>query len=182
MRAGAQVLEADPFGEKVLLLADGHILKLFRRKRLLSSAAWSPYARRFAVNAGRLAAIGVPVPEVLRVLRIPAIARDAVLYRPLPGTSLRQLAAAGLHAARQQELRAALSKLVVLLSEKGMYFRSLHTGNVILTPDGQLGLIDFSDMRFYPWPLGRAMRQRAMRKMLKNEGEWLDMTVILDGC
>ena len=61
LRAGAVVLEADGFGEKVLQLADGRILKLFRRKRLLSSALYYPYARRFADNAHKLAAIGVPV-------------------------------------------------------------------------------------------------------------------------
>lgn len=31
LKAGAEVLEADPHGEKVLRLADGTILKLFRR-------------------------------------------------------------------------------------------------------------------------------------------------------
>jgi hypothetical protein len=51
MRAGATVLEADGFGDKVLRLADGTMLKLFRRKRLFSSAAWYPYAQRFADNA-----------------------------------------------------------------------------------------------------------------------------------
>ncbi|MGH8426151.1 MAG: toluene tolerance protein, partial [Pseudomonas fluorescens] len=44
LREGAQVLEADGSGDKVLRLTDGSILKLFRRKRLLTSAAWYPYA------------------------------------------------------------------------------------------------------------------------------------------
>ena len=38
LREGAHVLEADGSGDKVLRLADGRMLKLFRRKRLLSSA------------------------------------------------------------------------------------------------------------------------------------------------
>lgn len=50
LRSGAEIIEADRFGEKVLTLADGSMLKLFRRKRLLSSAAWYPYAQRFADN------------------------------------------------------------------------------------------------------------------------------------
>lgn len=42
LRKGAHVLEADGSGDKVLRLADGRMLKLFRRKRLLSSALFSP--------------------------------------------------------------------------------------------------------------------------------------------
>ena len=105
LRAGAVVLEADGFGEKVLQLADGRILKLFRRKRLLSSALYYPYARRFADNARKLAAIGVPVPAVEQVWRIPSLARDAVLYAPLPGISLRKLQQESLSAERRQALR-----------------------------------------------------------------------------
>ena len=55
LRADARVLEYDRHGDKVLQLADGSYLKLFRRKRLLSSAAWYPYAKRFADNALALA-------------------------------------------------------------------------------------------------------------------------------
>ena len=35
LRAGATVLEHDRYGDKVLQLADGSYLKLFRRKRLI---------------------------------------------------------------------------------------------------------------------------------------------------
>ena len=51
LRAGATVLEADKHGDKVLRLPDGNFVKLFRRKRLISSAALYPYAQRFADNA-----------------------------------------------------------------------------------------------------------------------------------
>ena len=36
LRENATVLEADGSGDKVLLLEDGTIIKLFRRKRLIS--------------------------------------------------------------------------------------------------------------------------------------------------
>ncbi len=58
---------------------------LFRRKRLISSAALFPYAERFARNASELARRGIVCPKVLDVLRIPHIQRDAVHYEPLPG-------------------------------------------------------------------------------------------------
>ena len=40
LRAGAAVVETDYYGDKLLLLLNGDYLKLFRRKRLISSAAW----------------------------------------------------------------------------------------------------------------------------------------------
>ena len=54
LRDNAEVLEADGHGDKVLRLRDGSFLKLFRRKRLISSAALFPYAERFARNASEL--------------------------------------------------------------------------------------------------------------------------------
>jgi tRNA A-37 threonylcarbamoyl transferase component Bud32 len=181
MSEGARVLEADPHGAKVLLLADGTILKLFRRKRLVTSAMIFPYATRFASNARKLAALGVPVPEVIDVLRIPELGRDAVHYRPLPGVTLRQLAGEALPEERKRRLREAFNQLVVLLHDNGVYFRSLHIGNVIVTPDDRLGLIDFSDMRIYPWALGSYLRRRNIQRLYKvaTEIEWIDLPFIL---
>jgi len=51
LRADAQVIEADGHGEKVLRLADGTFVKLFRRKRLISSALFYPYAKTEALPA-----------------------------------------------------------------------------------------------------------------------------------
>ena len=61
------------------------------------------------------------------------------------------------------------------------YFRSLHLGNVILTPAGELGLIDFSDLRIYRRPLPAFMRRRNIRRMLGITGErdWIDSEAIL---
>ncbi len=181
MRQGAEVLEADAHGEKVLRLANGSFLKLFRRKRLISSAAWSPYAQRFADNARALAALGIPVPEVIEVMRIASIKRDAVHYRPLEGVTLRSLIRQPLDAAALQDLIARFNKFVVQLHQKGIYFRSLHLGNVILTPDGEFGLIDFSDMRIYRRPLPRFMRVRNIRRLegIASEREWIDRESIL---
>jgi len=171
LRAGAEVLEADSFGEKVLRLADGTILKLFRRKRLLSSAAWYPYAQRFADNAVAMRRREIAVPEIIAVVRIPAIARDAVHYHPLPGDSLRQLLRAGMDPDTRQKLRSAFSRFVIELHEKGVYFRSLHLGNVLHLPDGQFGLIDIADARLRPWRLSRSLRRRNLRLLLAAAGE-----------
>lgn len=182
LTSGAQVIEADSFGEKMLLLPDGSLLKLFRRKRLISSAAWYPYARRFVDNAGALDRLGIPVPRVIAALRVPPVQRDAVRYWPLAGTSLRKLVQRGLEAGSEHRLKRLFSGFVIHLHSLGIYFRSLHLGNVILMPDERLGLIDFADLRIYRRPLPTFMRRRNIRRMLEIPGErdWIDRAAILE--
>lgn len=181
LREDAEVIEADGHGEKVLRLTDGTLLKLFRRKRILSSAAWYPYAQRFASNASVLRERGIPVPTVIAAVRIPSIKRDAVRYHPLAGESLRALLRRGLDPATERELKRKFTDFVIRLHALGIYFRSLHLGNVILTPSGELGLIDFSDLRVYSRPLPLFMRRRNIQRMLGMEGEreWIDSGAIL---
>lgn len=169
---GAEVLEADATGDKVLRLADGSMLKLFRRKRLISSAAWYPYAQRFADNCETLAQRGIPCPKVIKVFRVAQIQRDAVHYTPLPGQTLRQVMN---EATSGDELRAQLGSFIAELHGKGIYFRSAHLGNVILTPEGALGLIDISDMKTSRRPLHKSLRLRNFKHMLRypQDREWL---------
>lgn len=171
MREGAEVLEADAKGDKVLRLADGSMLKLFRRKRLLTSALWAPYARRFADNCTALRERKIDCPQVRQLYRIPSIARDAVHYDPLPGDTLRQL----LGANPGDDLRAQLGEFIARLHEAGIYFRSAHLGNVVLTPEKTLGLIDIADLRTYRRPLRKSLRLRNFKHMLRyrEDRAWL---------
>lgn len=172
LREGAKILEADSHGDKVLLLPDGSYLKLFRRKRLLSSAAIWPYAQRFADNVRALQKRGIPCPEIIATYRITAIERDAVHYAPLPGETVRHLIQ---HGTDNDGLRTQLGKFVAVLHERGIYFRSLHLGNVVLTPDNKLGLIDIADMKFQRWPLLKGQRIRNFQHMLRYDldKQWL---------
>ncbi|MFK8398613.1 lipopolysaccharide kinase InaA family protein [Pseudomonas sp. BGr12] len=172
LRAGAQVLEADKHGDKVLRLADGNFLKLFRRKRLISSAALYPYAQRFADNTQTLQRLAVPCPQIIAVYRIADIARDAVHYRPLPGDTLRQVIEAG---EADTQLAAKLGELIAGLHDQGVYFRSLHLGNVVKTPEGTLGLIDLADMKKQRRALSRQQRKRNFAHMLRytQDRQWL---------
>lgn len=166
LRAGATVLEHDRYGDKVLQLADGSYLKLFRRKRLISSAAWYPYARRFADNALELARRQIACPDVIGVCRIPSVSRDAVRYRPLAGQTLRHLVRSG---AGTAALRDQLGRFVARLHEAGIYFRSLHLGNIVLTPAGDLGLIDIADLRASGKPIPRHRRLRNLKHLMRDE-------------
>jgi hypothetical protein len=175
LRAGAAVLEYDLHGDKVLCLADGNYLKLFRRKRLLSSAAWYPYAQRFADNAAALQKRSIPCPAVVAVYRIPSIRRDAVLYHPLAGRTLRDLVRAG---EAPPELRSRLAGFVTGLHQAGVYFRSLHLGNIVLTPDGSFGLIDIADMRVGSRPLRQNRQRRNLQHLQRDplDRQWLAAT------
>ncbi len=183
LREQAAVLEADGHGDKVLRLQDGRILKLFRRKRLLSSALWSPYAQRFVRNAKRLSSRGILTPVIDDYFRIPCIQRDAVLYQPIVGETLRHLFRAHPNPANLDWLRTEIARLIRHLHQSGIYFRSMHLGNIILTPDQQLGLIDFSDLQLYPFPLPRSLRIRNLSRIARicapGESDWIDQTAIL---
>lgn len=172
LREGASVLEADGSGDKVLRLHDGRMLKLFRRKRLLSSALFYPYAQRFADNAKALQARGIACPQVIAVYRIPSIQRDGVYYAPLPGITLRQLPTSDESA---HGLRTQLGQFIAQLHHKGVYFRSLHLGNVVLTPEHDLGLIDIADLRCQRGPLSTSKRLRNFHHLAryKSDLQWL---------
>ncbi len=162
----SQVIERDGHGPKVLSLADGSLVKIFRRKHRLSTAAFLPYAVRFARNVRRLTSRGILTVEVTDLAHCPAVTRHLVTYRPLPGRTLRQaLAAPG---AERDGLFDAFARLVATLHQKGIYFRSLHFGNVIVTPDGdRLGLIDMADLTIFPWSLWPLQRTGNFRHMLR---------------
>ena len=173
LRENCKVIEQDGFGDKVMILQDGTFLKLFRRKRLITSAAIWPYAQRFADNAKKLEKLGIPCPQIIQVYRIPSIERDAVHYHPLPGTTLRDL-----HSGETEypnDLRERFLKFVDHIQDLGVYFRSIHLGNVVLTPDNELGLIDISDMKIFRRPLSQWQRKRNLVHMIRDEKDeqWL---------
>jgi hypothetical protein len=159
----ARVLESDAFGIKVAQLPSGTILKLFRRKRWLSSAAWRPYASRFVRNATALRQRGVPTVEVRAYFGCPEAGRQVVAYRPLAGEVLRErLCAAG-----APEWRA-LAHFVAQLHQRGVYFRSLHAGNIVCLPTGGFGLIDIADLRAFAGSLGIGRQVRNLRPLLRD--------------
>ncbi|WP_179695705.1 toluene tolerance protein [Pseudomonas moraviensis] len=158
---GARILEADSYGPKVYLLQDGNILKLFRRKRFFSSALWRPYSKRFIDNAAGLQRLGVPTLQVLQLYQLQAPGMTAVLYRPLPGETLRQIASK--EGFSWPQALPDLASLIRNLHESGIYFRSLHLGNIVVTPDNRMGLIDVADMRFLRAPLPRYLIKRNLQ-------------------
>lgn len=158
LTAEAQILEEDSLGPKVYRLADGNFLKLFRRKRLLSSALLYPYSIRFWKNAERLKELGIPTLTPLQLYRLEEASLSAVLYRPLPGKTLKDLYLESPDAFSEHQPK--LIAFIRTLHRNGVYFRSLHLGNIVLTPQGALGLIDIADLSFQKRPLSRAKAKR----------------------
>lgn len=173
LRENTEVIEKDSYGDKVLLRPDGSYIKIFRRKRLISSATLYPYAQRFVDNAEKLKALGIPCPEVIALYRAPSIKRDIVYYKPLPGNTLRQIIQG--KAQGPKNLKEQFLAFVKKVQDLGIFFRSMHLGNVVLTPEGKLGLIDFSDMKIQKRPLSRLQRQRNQKHIERYEidAKWL---------
>jgi tRNA A-37 threonylcarbamoyl transferase component Bud32 len=156
-----KVIEQDKHGEKVLEYPDGRYMKLFRLKRLISSALIYPYWRRFVRNAKGLKRLEIPtVATIESVLKVPHIKKTAVIYQPLLGDTI-------IHLYKKNTLTNELIKqfgeFVATLHYKGVYFSSLHLGNVVLTPENKLGLIDISDMRIVRFPIPVFTREANMR-------------------
>ena len=161
---GAAVWSRDAHGIKVAQGADGDIIKLFRSKRLLSSTRLFPYAQRFRQNSERLAARGIPTVKVKAVYRCPGVRRDLVVYRPLPGTMLREALA---ESAEAETLLLRLAEFLAGLHRQGVYFRSIHFGNIIVAEDGRFGLIDVAAMHVRRRALGPWRRARNFRHLLR---------------
>lgn len=177
LTADARVLEADHHGAKLLALGDGRYLKLFRRKRLLSSALMRPYSRRFQRNAERLGRLGIPTVIPERLLRIPHLQRTAVLYRPLAGRTLRELLVAE---ADREPWIARFGGFLGELHGLGIYFRSLHFGNLVVAETGDLGLIDVADLEFRSAPLGAALVTRNLRHLMRYPDDWVLVRASMD--
>lgn len=170
---GAAVLARDDFGDKVLRLADGHGLKLFRNKKKFSSNWVWPYALRFRHAADQLARRGIPTVVVDDLFRVPEMHRDVVIYQFMPGRTLRDTLAEG---GSVDELMEGLARFLAELHAKGVYFRAIHFGNVILLPDGRWGLIDVSETRFRPWSLWMRLRARNFKPLLRYEEDAAALT------
>lgn len=169
------VLEQDGLGPKVLCLQDGSFLKLFRKRPLFSSETLKPYAKRFADNARRLQHLGFKTPQIVATYRVEdAVNGTAVHYLPLPGNTLRQTLEDA-EPEYQHQLVIQFGQLLGRLHEQGVYFRSIHLGNVLVLPNAALGLIDFADMRIGCRPLSLHMRQRNLKHMRRYEKDerWL---------
>lgn len=162
--SSGKVLEESPsLGPKVIALGSNRYLKLLRVNSRFSTWGLLNPARRFARNAQRLKEKGIPTLTMETLYRVPHLKCWAVRYKGLEGVSIRQLLKQGeLTDTRREQLVLFIKQL----HDKGIYFRGLHPGNILLTPDGQLGLIDILDCYFRPH-LFHFQRQRNFKHFFR---------------
>ena len=166
MLQGGDILEKDQHGVKVVRLEDGLFLKTFWFRHKISSRRIFPEPLRFLLHERALKKRQIPTITMIDRVQIPHLNRTGVLYDPLPGRTLRQVAAAGEFDAA---LAGRLGSFVATLHQKGIHFHSLHLGNVLLCPNEEFGLIDISDMKTFPWPLFVATRKRNFNHLFRYE-------------
>ena len=165
---GATVLEEDLRGVKVLLTPDNHIIKLFYPRNRLTSASVYPYAHRFWKNAQQLRKKGIPTVTCEQLRYDKTHKRHLISYPLLPGTTLRDCLK---KFPDDDTYLTRLSAFLTLLHEKGILFRSVHLGNILVLENGEFGLIDIADMRIQHRPLGLVKRARNFRHLLHDEAD-----------
>ncbi len=130
---------------------------------MVSSALIWPYAKRFVSAVHNLRNKNIPTLQVLDAFRVPSIKRDIVVYQPLEGLSLRSLIR---KKTDTKKLMLELARFFAQLHEQGIYFRSIHFNNVIVTGEGSFGLIDVADLHFSSAPLSISKRVRNFNHIL----------------
>lgn len=92
-------------------------------------------------------------------------------YEAVQGSTLRDLTK------DISDPRLLLESFGVFLAElhrKGIYFRSLHFGNVVLQETGEFGLIDIADLRFFGRPLSEYQRKQNFKHLSRpKEDAWI---------
>lgn len=157
-----KVIEKDERGIKVIMLSSGDYLKVFKLRGWMTSSQLFSNARSFIRNAKRLAALNIPTVHPFSLYHFQHSSDTAVMYKPLVGTTVRGLLD---HHQLSTDKLKALAVFIALIHQKGIHFKSLHFGNIVLTPSGQYGLIDIADMRIYPWPLAINTRIRSLKRI-----------------
>lgn len=164
----ATVIEKDKKGPKVAVLSDGQFLKYFYRKRFFNRELLAPAAVKFARNAYQLEQLDIPTLKVKSLHRIVGETHTVAIYSPLPGRTLRDIVNSN---EADVNLMYRLGVFLARVQRRGIYFRSIHPGNIIVN-GMEFGLIDILDMRFHSWSLSRWARRRNWRHFFRYPQEW----------
>jgi tRNA A-37 threonylcarbamoyl transferase component Bud32 len=166
LRKDARVLEMDLRGEKVLLTPDKHIIKLFYPRRRFTSATIYPYALRFWNNAQKLHKKGIATVRCEQLRYDKQNSRHVITYPLLAGQTLRDCLE---KSPDNNDYLTKLSAFLAMLHEKGILFRSIHLGNILVLENGGFGLIDIADMSIQGRQLGLFKRARNFRHLLHDK-------------
>jgi len=161
---GAELIRKDKYGDRVLLSPDGMFIKLFLLKRLFSSALFFPYVLRFKRNTILLRKLGIPTVDVKEIYYMPATRRYVMIYPLMPGVTLREYLEED---EKNRGIMPDVARFLAELHNKGIYFRAVHFGNILVLPVGGFGLIDVDAMTTKKRSLGPWRRARNFKHFLK---------------
>lgn len=174
LKADFKVIEEDSFGVKVLRCTNGDYIKVFRIKHKLSMSRFLDPALQFCRNTVRLKQLGVDTLTPVSLYHLLHKNCWAVRYQPLEGETLRALIKGDI---LPEKVIADLGAYIAQLHNKGIYFRSLHPGNIVLQPDGKFGLIDVLDcgFRWFGRPLNTWQRNRNLQHFFRyDDGKMIE--------
>ncbi len=155
-------LAGTPERPAIMLDRDDNILKFFYpRKRIFSTKKWWPPAARFAANAKKLTNRGVATVSINRVMHCKELDRHVISYKKLAGDDFRQQCAE-----RGAAALAPLPAFIAHLHDQGIFFRSIHLGNLLLQSDRSIALLDVQDTRFSCFRLDPFRRARNISHLL----------------
>lgn len=150
---GAKVLERQDGGLSALRTGDGYIIKIWQRRRGLTSDKVKPYSQRFRSNCEELNRRGIVAPVISESYAVRDSGEHLVCYREIAGTPLNEVAEDGSLPLKD------LAGFYAELHDKGIHFRSIHLDNMLLLEPAGFGLIDVTDTSFISKPL--SLRKRA---------------------
>ncbi|MGB6976630.1 MAG: hypothetical protein WBE18_04150 [Gammaproteobacteria bacterium] len=148
----------------ILLTPSQLIVKHTYKRSLWSSSTLWPYPRRFKRNAARLLAMGFTAPAVKEIFNFPVGECYLMVYQHLPGITVRELSKQGQVAHLQK-----LPQFVANLHHRGVYFRDLHTNNLLYQSHEQFALLDITSVKFHRASLNLHQRARNIVHLLRKQ-------------
>ena len=160
------VEKAYDLGHRKTFHKKNEIIKIFNVRGYISSGFFNTYASRIIKNSIKLKEHEISSIEITSELAFQYNNRlSGVSYRYIPGKTYRDLGNK-----ITKEMITDLAKYISIIHKKGIYFRAMHLGNILLH-NKKLFLIYIAQIHFYPWSLFIFTRARAFRRMIKYQDD-----------
>lgn len=169
----ATLIHGTPERPKVCRTPDGFIIKWFYPRPGISTDKIFPYAKRFIRHSLQLEQKGIESVQVQAWLYDPQTSAHIILYPALEGMTVRDAMTTEL----ATQVMDGFVDYVVDMHERGVFFRGIHLGNVLVREveqgEGEIpglaySLIDITDCRVKHNKLNRWERVRNLKHLFSN--------------
>lgn len=168
----AHIIENCTRGPKLLELSDGIMVKLFYRSSKIVDNRGTR-ARRFIRHARELRKKGIRSPIIIDTGK--ASNHHWVRYHKLAGLDCRSLPLP-----LSQAFLKQLVEYLVILHQLGVFFRAIHLGNILYSPQEHFSLIDVADCKTQRRPLALWRRARNLAHLFSHRDDratWTAATI-----